>query len=146
MDAMSPSPVPAPHGRPHDEELAALHRIVDEHPIWRCELLTAAGAGQLSLADYRFLFAQYFAYSRRFTRYLAAVMAACDDDHLRARLTSEGVRAFDARENPVGDVLHASAEHRPLRIGASRAACAFLSSGGSGLIRVPPNTGRLRPV
>lgn len=86
---MTNSPLPAaPEGpRPHDPELLSLQRAVDAHPIWSCRLLQQARAGQLTLADYRHLFAQYYAYSRRFTRYLAAVMAGCDDDHLRARLS-----------------------------------------------------------
>jgi len=37
--------------------------------------------------DFRFVFSQYYFYSKNFTRYLAALMANCDNDLYRSRLT-----------------------------------------------------------
>lgn len=57
------------------------------HPLWRSQLLQAFSAGRLTGEDLRFLFGQYYFYSREFTRFLASLMARSDDDLLRARLS-----------------------------------------------------------
>lgn len=67
--------------------VTALQNEMNEHPLWRCRLLRACALGHLTLADYRFVFSQYYAYSSRFTRYLGAVMANCENDLLRSRLS-----------------------------------------------------------
>src|SRR5262249_53171824 len=36
---------------------------------------------------FRLIFSQYYFYSQNFTRYLAAIMAGCDTDYFRARLS-----------------------------------------------------------
>jgi len=57
------------------------------HPFWENRLFLACKAGALRLDDFRYIFSQYYLYSRNFTRYLAAFMANCEDDLLRARIT-----------------------------------------------------------
>jgi pyrroloquinoline quinone (PQQ) biosynthesis protein C len=57
------------------------------HPIWNNPLLQACRAGSLSRDDLRYVFSQYYAYSRCFTRYLAALMMNCEDDLMRAQLS-----------------------------------------------------------
>jgi pyrroloquinoline quinone (PQQ) biosynthesis protein C/quercetin dioxygenase-like cupin family protein len=64
-----------------------LMQEMGDHKLWSSRLLQAAHQGRLTLDDYRYVFAQYYAYSRNFTRYLAAVMASCPDDYLRSRLS-----------------------------------------------------------
>lgn len=68
------------------ETLTLMQEMAD-HKLWSSRLLQAAQQGRLTLDDYRYIFAQYYAYSRNFTRYLAAVMASCPDDYLRSRLS-----------------------------------------------------------
>jgi quercetin dioxygenase-like cupin family protein/pyrroloquinoline quinone (PQQ) biosynthesis protein C len=67
--------------------LAALQALRDRHAFWDSALLTACTRGTLSREDFKFIFSQYFGYSRNFTRYLAAAMANCGDDYCRSRLT-----------------------------------------------------------
>lgn len=68
-------------------ELAVLHHELFSHPFWSNRLFEACRKGKLSKEDFRFVFSQYYAYSRSFTRYLSGVMASCPDDYLRARLS-----------------------------------------------------------
>jgi pyrroloquinoline quinone (PQQ) biosynthesis protein C/quercetin dioxygenase-like cupin family protein len=67
--------------------LAALQALRDRHAFWDSQLLRACTNGSLSREDFKFIFSQYFGYSRNFTRYLAAAMANCGDDYFRSRLT-----------------------------------------------------------
>jgi len=67
--------------------LSTLQALRDRHAFWDSQLLTACTSGTLSREDFKFIFAQYFGYSRNFTRYLAAAMANCGDDYYRSRLT-----------------------------------------------------------
>jgi len=67
--------------------LAELHRQRDEHPLWRCRFLRLMAAGALSHDDLRYVFGQYYHYSRNFTRYIAALMARCPNDYFRSRLS-----------------------------------------------------------
>jgi len=67
--------------------LDQLHRAEQRHPFWTNRLFVACKAGHLTLEDYRFIFSQYYLYSKNFTRYLAAIMANCDNDYFRARLS-----------------------------------------------------------
>lgn len=39
------------------------------------------------MSDLRYIFGQYYHYSRNFTRYIAALMARCPDDYFRSRLS-----------------------------------------------------------
>ena len=64
-----------------------LRELQAKHPIWENPLLVACREGQLTVEDFRYIFSQYYAYSRSFTRFLAALMAGCDDDLLRAQLS-----------------------------------------------------------
>jgi pyrroloquinoline quinone (PQQ) biosynthesis protein C/mannose-6-phosphate isomerase-like protein (cupin superfamily) len=78
--------------RPHADAsvssaLAALQALRDRHAFWDSPLLTACAQGSLSRDDFKFIFSQYYGYSRNFTRYLAAAMANCGDDYYRSRLT-----------------------------------------------------------
>ncbi len=69
-----------------EEALPLLHSAQAAHPFWQNRLFRACAAGQLTREDYRFIFAQYYLYSKNFTRYLAALMASCESDYHRARL------------------------------------------------------------
>jgi pyrroloquinoline quinone (PQQ) biosynthesis protein C/mannose-6-phosphate isomerase-like protein (cupin superfamily) len=85
------STVEEPRRRGTDEPSpeAALEKLKARqaaHPIWRSKLLTACRAGHLTKDDYRLIFSQYYLYSQSFTRYLAGVMAACENDLFRAEL------------------------------------------------------------
>lgn len=68
------------------QEEASLLELQDAHPFWNNPLLVACREGRLTLEDFQFVFGQYYAYSRSFTRYLAALMVNCEDDLLRAKL------------------------------------------------------------
>src|SRR5688572_3111369 len=68
-------------------DLQRLESIQAEHAFWDNPLFAACQAGSLTLDDFRYIFSQYSAYSKSFTRFLAALMANCDDDLFRARIT-----------------------------------------------------------
>jgi pyrroloquinoline quinone (PQQ) biosynthesis protein C/quercetin dioxygenase-like cupin family protein len=57
------------------------------HPFWSNRLFAALTSGSLTREDLRYVFSQYSLYSRSFTRYLAALMANCDDDLFRSRIS-----------------------------------------------------------
>ncbi|WP_394824683.1 iron-containing redox enzyme family protein [Pendulispora albinea] len=75
------------------EDVDALQALVNleerqaTHPFWENRLFLACKAGALRLEDFRYVFSQYYLYSRNFTRYLAGLLANCEDDLLRARIT-----------------------------------------------------------
>src|SRR5262249_42884794 len=69
-----------------EHQLAALHALQHEHPLWNCRLLTAFAQGALSREDIRYVFSQYHLYTSNFTRFIAAVMASCESDLFRAQL------------------------------------------------------------
>src|SRR5580700_898068 len=71
---------------PHRPALARLHAAQADHPFWHNRILRAAAAGALTRDDYRTLFSQYYLYSQSFTRFIAALMANCEDDLHRSRL------------------------------------------------------------
>jgi pyrroloquinoline quinone (PQQ) biosynthesis protein C/quercetin dioxygenase-like cupin family protein len=73
------------HGVEH--QLDALRRKQSDHALWSSPLLTAFAQGTLSKHDLQYVFSQYLHYSASFTRYIAAVMANCDSDLFRARLS-----------------------------------------------------------
>jgi mannose-6-phosphate isomerase-like protein (cupin superfamily) len=50
-------------------------------------LLTAFAQGALSREDLRYIFSQYHLYTSSFTRFIAAVMANCESDLFRAKLS-----------------------------------------------------------
>jgi pyrroloquinoline quinone (PQQ) biosynthesis protein C/mannose-6-phosphate isomerase-like protein (cupin superfamily) len=70
-----------------ESQLAALRRLQDQHPLWRCALLSGFAQGALSRDDLRYIYSQYHLYSSSFTRYIAAVMTNCENDLFRAQLS-----------------------------------------------------------
>jgi quercetin dioxygenase-like cupin family protein/pyrroloquinoline quinone (PQQ) biosynthesis protein C len=66
---------------------AALRAFEASHPFWNNELFAACKAGWLTKDDFRFVFGQYYLYSKNFTRYLSGLMANLEDDLLRSRLS-----------------------------------------------------------
>jgi pyrroloquinoline quinone (PQQ) biosynthesis protein C/quercetin dioxygenase-like cupin family protein len=70
-----------------DHQLAELRARQNEHPLWRSPLLAGFAQGTFTKDDLQYIFSQYHYYSRSFTRYIAAVMANCDDDLFRAQLS-----------------------------------------------------------
>lgn len=83
--------LPTPRRRatdiPREEALKLLRDFVTEHPFWNNSLLKAIKAGHLSRTDYKFVFEQYYFYSKNFTRYISGLMANMEDDLLRSRLS-----------------------------------------------------------
>jgi mannose-6-phosphate isomerase-like protein (cupin superfamily)/pyrroloquinoline quinone (PQQ) biosynthesis protein C len=84
---VAPRPWSAMH-MSRDQGLAALQKLRDRHTFWDSKLFKACESGQLSREDFKFIFSQYYLYSRNFTRYLSAAMANCEDDLYRSRLTA----------------------------------------------------------
>lgn len=78
---------PAARSPSVETQLAALRQLQDQHPFWRCALLTAFAQGALSRDDLRYVFSQYHLYTSSFTRYIAAVMTNCENDLFRAQLS-----------------------------------------------------------
>ncbi|MDB4960432.1 MAG: hypothetical protein JWP01_431 [Myxococcales bacterium] len=68
--------------------LVELRVLRDEHPLWHNRLFQAFETGSLDRRDLQYIFSQYQAYSRSFTRFISAVMANCDSDLWRARLSA----------------------------------------------------------
>ena len=68
-------------------QLAALHCLQSEHPMWRCRLLVGFASGAFSREELSYVFSQYHLYTSSFTRYIAAVMASCESDLFRAQLS-----------------------------------------------------------
>ncbi len=64
-----------------------LNHFAKNHPFWNNRLFVACLAGELTRNDFTYIFSQYYLYSKNFTRYIAGVMANCDKDNFRAKLT-----------------------------------------------------------
>jgi pyrroloquinoline quinone (PQQ) biosynthesis protein C/mannose-6-phosphate isomerase-like protein (cupin superfamily) len=77
----------APHGGSIQAQLAALRRLQDQHALWDGALLASFAQGALSRDDLRYVFSQYHLYTSSFTRFIAAVMASCENDLFRAQLS-----------------------------------------------------------
>ncbi|HEX4417858.1 MAG TPA: iron-containing redox enzyme family protein [Kofleriaceae bacterium] len=70
-----------------DGQLAALRRLVEDHSLWRGPLLSGFAQGAFSRDELRYIFSQYHCYTTSFTRFIAAVMANCENDLFRAQLS-----------------------------------------------------------
>jgi mannose-6-phosphate isomerase-like protein (cupin superfamily)/pyrroloquinoline quinone (PQQ) biosynthesis protein C len=68
-------------------ELDRLNEFVQNHSFWNNRMFKACLAGELSKSDFAYIFSQYYLYSKNFTCYIAGLMANCDKDHFRAKLT-----------------------------------------------------------
>jgi pyrroloquinoline quinone (PQQ) biosynthesis protein C/mannose-6-phosphate isomerase-like protein (cupin superfamily) len=88
LPSIAPPSLPTGQYATVEEALPVLQRVRDKHSFWSSRLLTACAQGTLSREDFRFIFSQYYFYSRNFTRYISAAMANCDDDLYRSRLTA----------------------------------------------------------
>jgi quercetin dioxygenase-like cupin family protein/pyrroloquinoline quinone (PQQ) biosynthesis protein C len=77
----------APRSEAIDHKLAALRELQRGHALWRCGLLDRFAQGTLSRDELRYVFSQYHLYTTSFTRFIAAVMASCENDLFRARLS-----------------------------------------------------------
>ncbi|HEU4729331.1 MAG TPA: iron-containing redox enzyme family protein [Kofleriaceae bacterium] len=77
----------AARGAPIELQLAALRELQRKHALWNSRLLTGFAQGAFSRDDLRYVFSQYHLYSSSFTRFVAAVMASCESDLFRARLS-----------------------------------------------------------
>src|SRR5262245_54388931 len=67
--------------------LNQFHELQSRHPFWSNRLFRACRHGHLEIDDFRFVFSQYYLYSRNFTRYIAALIANSDNDYHRSRLS-----------------------------------------------------------
>jgi pyrroloquinoline quinone (PQQ) biosynthesis protein C/quercetin dioxygenase-like cupin family protein len=70
-----------------DNQLAELQRRQNEHPLWKSPLLAGFAQGTFTKPDLQYIFSQYRYYTQSFTRFIAAVMANCDNDLFRAQLS-----------------------------------------------------------
>jgi pyrroloquinoline quinone (PQQ) biosynthesis protein C/quercetin dioxygenase-like cupin family protein len=70
-----------------DAGLKELERFQAQHPIWDCRFIRACRAGLITRDDFKHVFAQYYRYSKNFTRYLTALMTNCESDYFRSRLS-----------------------------------------------------------
>ncbi|MBO3460027.1 iron-containing redox enzyme family protein [Aetokthonos hydrillicola Thurmond2011] len=68
-------------------QLEQLNHLKDNHQFWKNSLLQAAQSGNLTIENYRYIWSQYLLYSQNFTRYIAGVMVACENDYHRALLS-----------------------------------------------------------
>jgi pyrroloquinoline quinone (PQQ) biosynthesis protein C len=68
------------------QAIEELHVQQARHHFWDNALLRACEEGTLGREDFRYIFGQYYLYSKNFTRYLAGLMARCESDYFRARL------------------------------------------------------------
>jgi len=69
------------------DRLDDLYQFVKNHPFWNNSLFLACLRGELNRQDFIYIFSQYYLYSKNFTRYVAGIMANCDRDQFRAKLT-----------------------------------------------------------
>ena len=65
-----------------------LLEIQENHRIWNNPLLKGCAQGQFNIEDYRFIFSQYYRYSKDFTKLISACMLNCDDDYHRSMLSA----------------------------------------------------------
>jgi mannose-6-phosphate isomerase-like protein (cupin superfamily)/pyrroloquinoline quinone (PQQ) biosynthesis protein C len=65
-------------------DINQLQTLSDTHKLWNNPLLQACLNGRLTLEDFKYLFSQYYFYSRNFTKLLAAAMVNCDSDYFRS--------------------------------------------------------------
>lgn len=70
-----------------NQPLDQLEQIALNHPLWKNKLFIACEQGTLTINDFKFLFSQYYYYSKNFSRLLAAMMVNCDNDYYRSKLT-----------------------------------------------------------
>jgi pyrroloquinoline quinone (PQQ) biosynthesis protein C/mannose-6-phosphate isomerase-like protein (cupin superfamily) len=99
---------------PTETLLTRLHLAQAEHPFWQNRLFRAAAAGALTKEDFALVFSQYYLYSQSFTRYLAALMANCENDLHRAKL-AENIWEEGGKQAP--SERHAEIFRRFLREG-----------------------------
>jgi quercetin dioxygenase-like cupin family protein/pyrroloquinoline quinone (PQQ) biosynthesis protein C len=76
-----------PHSEAVERQLATLRELQRNHTLWQSPLLDGFAQGAFSRDDLRYIFSQYHLYTASFTRFIAAVMAGCDSDLFRARLS-----------------------------------------------------------
>jgi len=62
------------------EKLEELRKFEANHEFWNNSLFDACTRGLLTREDFKYIFEQYYLYSKNFTVYLAGVMANCQDD------------------------------------------------------------------
>lgn len=83
-----------------------LSGIVDSHDLWHNPLLKACGSKKLTLEDCRFLFSQYYYFSKNFTQLLGAALMNSDHDEHRALLVENlweesGEQALENRHSEI---------------------------------------------
>ncbi|MEO5727380.1 MAG: iron-containing redox enzyme family protein, partial [Byssovorax sp.] len=70
-----------------EQMVVQLRKVEAEHSFWNNRFFKACLAGHLTKEDCKFVFGQYYLYSKNFTRYLSALMANCDNDLHRSRIS-----------------------------------------------------------
>jgi pyrroloquinoline quinone (PQQ) biosynthesis protein C len=69
------------------DRFSRVQAVTDNHDFWNNKIFQACNNGTFSRDDWRKFYAQYYLYSKNFTRYLAGLMYRMEDDKLRAALT-----------------------------------------------------------
>jgi quercetin dioxygenase-like cupin family protein/pyrroloquinoline quinone (PQQ) biosynthesis protein C len=87
LPAQAPQSTARLRSQPADALLDELRRMQAEHSMWECRLLNGFRSGAFGIDDLRFIFSQYHLYSSSFTRFIAGVMANCESDYFRAKLS-----------------------------------------------------------
>src|SRR3989338_10569645 len=67
--------------------LNILYNLRDNHKFWSNPLLKACEEGNLTLDNYKYIFSQYYYYSKNFTKLLSIALFKCNDDLLRSKLS-----------------------------------------------------------
>jgi pyrroloquinoline-quinone synthase len=70
-----------------ETNLLSLRQLQENHHFWDNKLFRACRSGDLSVEDFKFIFEQYYLYSKNFTRYLAGLMKNLDNDLFRSHLS-----------------------------------------------------------
>jgi mannose-6-phosphate isomerase-like protein (cupin superfamily)/pyrroloquinoline quinone (PQQ) biosynthesis protein C len=95
-------------------EIHSLKQIALSHPIWNNPLLKACINKTLSKEDFKFIFSQYYCYSKNFTKLIATMLCKTESDYFRAKL-AENLWEEGGGSNP--DKRHAEIFRKFLRDG-----------------------------
>ncbi len=69
------------------DKLEILKKLQENHDFWDNSFFKGCKLGWFSKEDFKYIFSQYYLYSKNFTRYIAFLMANCESDYYRALLS-----------------------------------------------------------
>lgn len=70
------------------DSILELKNLIENHEIWNNPLLVSCEKGELSKENFRYIFSQYYYYSKNFTKLLATALVKCDSDYYRSLLSN----------------------------------------------------------